>query len=149
MPVRSCEPVHTSRACHRARVCAARWLIRASVLICPDGQFVDSPVQPYFEKYLASRLTQITSYPSSSRPSEGRIMIVTDVGHGMRWTRQRRARDVMAGRVSLETCERSNGAQTNDANADGKTVWSWHPLLVLNWRRCVGPTGLRQAFIRR
>jgi hypothetical protein len=49
-------------------------------------------------------------------------MIVTDVGHGMRWTRQRRARDVMAGRVSLETCERSNGAQTNDANADGKTV---------------------------
>ena len=29
--------------------------------------------------------------------------------------------------------------------ADGKTVWSWHPLLVLNlWRR-VGRTRLRQA----
>jgi len=24
-------------------------------------------------------------------------------------------------------------------------VWSWHPLLMLNWRRYVGPTGLRQA----
>jgi hypothetical protein len=24
--------------------------------------------------------------------------------------------------------ERSTGAQTNDANADGEVVWSWHPL---------------------
>ena len=30
--------------------------------------------------------------------------------------------------------------------ADGKAVWSWHPLLVLNLRRRVGPTGLRQTF---
>ena len=29
--------------------------------------------------------------------------------------------------------------------AYGKTVWSWHPLLVLNLRRRVGPTGLRQS----
>jgi hypothetical protein len=58
----------------------------------PVGQFVDSPVQPLSQKYFVSRLTQITSYPIPSRPPEGRIMIVTDVGHGMRWTRQRRAR---------------------------------------------------------
>ena len=45
----------------------------------------------------------------------------------------------------METCERSNGAQTTDVEADGKAVWSWHPLLMLSWRRCVGPTGLRQA----
>src|ERR1700686_3178129 len=31
-------------------------------------------------------------------------------------------------------------------SADGKAVWSWHPLLVLNLRRRVGPTGLRQTF---
>jgi len=31
------------------------------------------------------------------------------------------------------------------ALADGKAVWSWHPLLVLNSRRCVGPTGRRQS----
>ena len=30
--------------------------------------------------------------------------------------------------------------------ADGKAVWSWHPLLVLNLRRRVGPTGHRQTF---
>src|SRR5258707_3835180 len=31
--------------------------------------------------------------PLPSRPPEGRIAIVTDVGCGMRWTRQRFARD--------------------------------------------------------
>src|SRR5713101_3497055 len=31
-------------------------------------------------------------------------------------------------------------------SADGKAVWFWHPLLVLNLRRRVGPTGLRQTF---
>src|SRR5437762_12595439 len=30
--------------------------------------------------------------------------------------------------------------------AYGKAVWSWHPLLVLSWRRRVGPTGLQQTF---
>jgi len=51
----------------------------------------------------------------------------------------------MAGRVD-KARELTNGTLTNGANADGKAVWSWHPLLVLNlWRR-VGPTGLRQPF---
>jgi hypothetical protein len=66
----------------------------------------------------------------------------------MRWTRQRRARDVIAGRVSRE---RSYGAQDErrfnafakisagstwlaealvEVAAYGKTVWSWHPLLM-------------------
>jgi hypothetical protein len=31
-------------------------------------------------------------------------------------------------------------------SADGEVVWFWHPLLVLNSRRLVGPTGLRQPF---
>jgi hypothetical protein len=30
--------------------------------------------------------------------------------------------------------------------AYGKTVWSWHPLLVSSRRRCVDPTGFRQSF---
>jgi hypothetical protein len=63
---------------------------------------------------------------------------------GMRWTRQRRAMpgDGRAGRKAREL---TNGTRTNGANADGKAVWSWHPLLVLNPRRRVGPTGLRQT----
>ena len=35
--------------------------------------------------------------------------------------------------------------QTNGAEAYGKTVWFWHPLLMSSWRRRVDPTGFRQA----
>jgi hypothetical protein len=38
---------------------------------------------------------------------EGRIAIVTDVGHGMRWTQMAR--------------------ETNAPSAYGKAKWSWHP----------------------
>ena len=38
------------------------------------------PVQPDLQKYFRSRLTQITSYRQPSRPTEGRIMIVTNAG---------------------------------------------------------------------
>jgi hypothetical protein len=46
------------------------------------------------QKYSASRLPQITpTTPAIPFPQEGRIAIVTDVGRGMRWTRQRRTRE--------------------------------------------------------
>jgi hypothetical protein len=50
---------------------------------------------------------------------------------GMRWTRQRRRETVSQGEslVSDQPARR-----TNDAKAYGKTVWSWHPLLVSNCR---------------
>jgi hypothetical protein len=35
----------------------------------------------------------------------------------------------------------SRARKTNGAEADGKSVWSWHPLLVSSRRRRVGPTG--------
>jgi hypothetical protein len=56
----------------------------------------------------------------------------------MRWTRQRRACGRIAGRFLRE---RFPARKTNGAEADGKSVWSWHPLLVSSRRRCVGPTG--------
>src|SRR5258707_14510606 len=54
-------------------------LSRIKLMICP--------VQSLFQKYSASRSTQITSI-SLAIPShtEGRFAIVTDVGGGMRWT---------------------------------------------------------------
>src|SRR6266851_681702 len=64
-----------------------------------------------------------TYIPRHPVPEEGRIAIVTDVGHGMRWTRQRRARAGSQGGFSW-TCERSNGELTNGAEAYGKAVWS-------------------------
>jgi hypothetical protein len=77
-----------------------------------------------------------------SRPSEGRIAIVTDAG----WDAVDAATSgahVIAGRV-LWARERSDGAQTNGAEADGKTVWSWHPLLVSSRRRFRQPNRVRQ-----
>jgi hypothetical protein len=73
-------------------------------LICP----VESPLQ----KYSPSPFTQITSISPPSRPPEGRWPSSLTRG-GMRWTRQRRARNVIAGRD--EPRERENGVRTTDA----------------------------------
>jgi hypothetical protein len=57
------------------------------------------------QKYFRSRLTQITStYRAIPAHTEGRFAIVTDVGHGMRWTRQVKRRMTL--------------------RADGEVVWS-------------------------
>jgi hypothetical protein len=66
----------------------------------PVGRFVDSGVESLLQKYFTSPVGQIISTNSPHpTPQQGRIAIVTDVGHGMRWTRQRLARDGIAGRV--------------------------------------------------
>jgi hypothetical protein len=68
----------------------------------PDGRAVENPVESPLQKYFASPVGQIISTNSRHPvPQEGRIAIVTDVGHGMRWTRQRLARDGIAGRVLM------------------------------------------------
>jgi len=82
----------------------------------PDRLFNASPVQPLSQKYSCSLPTQIT-FISAAIPSrtEGRIAIVTDVGHGMRWTRQRRARNRCRRAAPLGVRERCTGARTNGA----------------------------------
>jgi hypothetical protein len=55
----------------------------------------------------------------------------------------RRVRGCRAG--WRKTRERSNGVQTNGAEAYGEVVWFRHPLLVSNRRRRVGPTGCGYA----
>ena len=42
-------------------------------------------------------------------------------------------------------CERSAARQTNDAEAYGKSVWSWHPWLVSNRRRFCEPNRARKT----
>ena len=70
-----------------------------------------------------------------SRSERGALAIVTNVGTGC------------GGRGSVG-CACFRGAvsvsdhavrRTNDANVYGKTVWSWHPLLVSSWRRFFEP----------
>jgi hypothetical protein len=46
----------------------------------PVGRHVDFRVQPLSKKYSAFQKSQITLYPIPSRPTQGRIAIVTDAG---------------------------------------------------------------------
>jgi hypothetical protein len=94
-------------ACHRAHIRATRWhrrenaaprpgheriCSRRRAVICPSGGFLTgvSSLISDFPKNIS-----VPTHPKSilelspSRPTEGRFAIVTDVGHGMRWTRQR------------------------------------------------------------
>jgi hypothetical protein len=69
---------------------------------CLSGKSRMGLVQCVRQKYSASELTQITRRtPAIPHPQEGRIAIVTDVGRGMRWTRQRRARTGSQGGLRL------------------------------------------------
>src|SRR6266849_9184770 len=72
----------------------------------------------------------------------------------MRWTRQRRAMSG-DGRAGHKARELTNGTLDERrlarqslwlrrGAAYGEVVWFWHPLLVLNSRRRVSPTGLGQ-----
>ena len=52
--------------------------------------------------------------------------------------RRRTALKRPRGKLRPAAHEPGRGACVREA-ADGKTVWSWHPLLVSSRRRCVGP----------
>src|ERR1700687_437817 len=65
----------------------------------PDGRVLENPVQPPLQKYFASPVGQIISTNSRHpTPQEGRWPSSRTRG-GLRWTRQRFARDGVAGRV--------------------------------------------------
>src|SRR5882724_1577760 len=97
---------------------------RLAQVICPSGGLLTglSSLISGFPKNIS-----VPTYPksilelSSSRPTEGRIAIVTDAGRDAvdaaafcaRW---------MAGRASA--CERLQSERTRDVAAYGKVVWS-------------------------
>src|SRR5712692_7918528 len=111
-------------------------------LILPDRQITDLPVQPCLQKYFPSRLTQITSISLAVSSLWRGVSRSSRTRGGMRWTRERQARKAIAGRD--EPRERFAACKTIGALADGKAVWSWHPLLVLNSRRLSRPDRVRQ-----
>src|SRR5258706_7264213 len=93
------------------------------LLILPDGQITDFPVQPSLQKYSASRFTQFTfRTPAVPLPQRGVSRSSRTLGAGCGGRGSVRARDVIAGRVLAR--ERSNGALMNGADADGEVVWS-------------------------
>jgi hypothetical protein len=97
-----------------------RALIRKNVAKQPVGQI---SVQPRFEKYFASPFGRNSSIDSNRPTPQRGVSRSSRTRGGMRWTRQRQARNVMQGGF-LWACERSNGELTNDVAADGEVVWS-------------------------
>jgi hypothetical protein len=111
------------RSCEKQTVLT----IKPAHVICPSG-CLSNGASICFSDF--PKNISVFTHPKSilelspSRPTEGRFAIVTNVGHGMRWARQRQARNVVAGRVMQMVCERSNGELTNDVVAYGEVVWS-------------------------
>src|SRR5258708_4800882 len=113
----------------------------------PTGRFVeafqsDLPCPAPFAKIFLFLADPNHFYiPCRLVPLEGRIAIVTDAG--------RDAMDAAASGVwqyrRAGSRERLTARRRQTLFAYGKAVWFWHPLLVLNSRRRVGPTGLGQA----
>src|SRR6202163_1229552 len=92
----------------------------------PVGLFLDRRVKLFFgfsEKYFCFHSPQIKSTTLASHPTRGAYRDRHGRGVRMRWTRQRFARDGIAGRVD-EACERSPSERTRDVAAYGEVVWS-------------------------
>src|SRR6202048_70112 len=82
-----------------------------------------------------------------SHPTRGAYRDRHGRGVRMRWTRQRFARDGIAGRVD-EACERSQASGREMLLRTAKSCGPDAPTLASSSRSRVGPTGLRQDLIR-
>jgi hypothetical protein len=80
--------------------------------------------------------------PRRPTPLEGRIAIVTDAGRDAVDAAASGTQRESQGEMNLVSDKTACGRQM--LFADGKAVWSWHPLLVSSQRRQVGPDRVRQ-----
>ena len=119
-----------------------RGLLTMRGLSKPDGQISDLAVQPHFQNL------PIPTYPKSilelSHPVPQRgVSRSSRTRGGMRWTRQRFARDGIAGRVErLVSDYQASGREMLQRTAKSRGPDA--PTLASSLRRHVGPTGLRQ-----
>src|ERR1700742_44496 len=100
----------------------------------PDGLFGGLCVQPCLQKYRSFHLTQITGLSRAIPfPIEGRFAIVTDVGFGMRWTRQRRRAAKPCGRATRLRTAKSCGPDaptlaSSCAEVSARRWWQQSPV---------------------
>ncbi len=101
----------------------------------PDGQIKKTCPAPLRKIFRVTRRANQGYQLAPSFPGKRGDRASSRTWGRMRWTRQRRRANGGAGQA-FTARERSTGAQTNDADAYGKTVWSRHPLLVpsCRWR---------------
>src|SRR3977135_225532 len=104
-------------------------------VICPTGKSVNYLSSPSCKNIPVFAAPKSPLHPSPSRPTEGRIRIVRDAGRdAVDAAESGEQVNCRAGFGLSQTRERSNGAQTNGAEAYGEVVWFWHPLLGSNRR---------------
>jgi hypothetical protein len=96
----------------------------------PDGLFGEIAVQPRLQKYFASRFGRNSFIDSHiPHPQEGRIAIVTDVGRGMRWTRQyRKTGEADRGRRSRVVLTPRRWRQVFAGSVPRKRRWQESPV---------------------
>jgi hypothetical protein len=138
------------KACYRARFARPVGSIRAKLsppdrLICPTGCSGSSAVQPLFQKNFPSRLTQINSISLDVPSLRGALARSSRTRDGMRWTRQRQAREGIAGRVSRERSQRADEQRWRGRRS--RVVLTPRRRRQVQ-RRQVGPTGRGQNHIR-
>ena len=112
----------------------------------PVGQFcVESRLQKYFGFHPPQITTTTSAIPSHKRG----VSRSSRTRGGMRWTRQRFARNVMAGRVGERPVSDQQRADERCCSVRRSCV----VLTPRRWRQVsrsrVGPTGLRQDLIRK
>jgi hypothetical protein len=105
------------------------------------------PVQSPLRKYSSSHSPKSALQTRRLIPHEGRIRIVTYVG--MRCGGRGSVGRERNRRADFKSVSEPPARRTNGADAYGKTVWSWHPLLVSSRRRFSqarpGPQNLQSA----
>jgi len=105
------------------------------------------PVQSCLRKYFASPVGQIISTNSRHPTPPGAYRDRHGRGVRMRWTRQRFAREGIAGRVERLLSDHRHADERCRRGRQNRVVLTprrWRQVL----RSCVGPTGLRQNDIR-
>src|SRR6202171_1217525 len=137
------------------RICPARGIGGAKgsthpIPCCdlPVGRFLDRAVESYFgfsEKYFGSHSPQITSRPFRIPPHQRGVARSSRTRGGVRWTRQRFARDGIAGRVGERRVSNQQRADERCLQRTAKSCSPDAPTLASSSRSCVGPTGLRQS----
>ena len=104
-------------------------------------------VESHRQKYCCFRLPQITPISDTVSSHSRGVSRSSWTRYGMRWTRQRFARDGVAGRVErLVSDHRVCGREMLLRTA--KSCGPDAPTLASSSRSCDGPTGLRQNHIR-
>jgi hypothetical protein len=137
------------RSCRTRRKLAvsAPRVERLSLLICPTGRLSIRVSIPLCKNISVFDIPKSHLELFASRPARGAYRDRHGRWDGMRWTRQRFAREVIAGRVERLVSDQQH-ADEECLLRTAKSCGPDAPTLASSSRRHVGPTGLRHALIR-